>query len=565
MPDNATLKPKKLSAVEALKLESHGLRGRLAEELAEGGVSVSEDAYNLLKFHGSYEQFDRDTATARKQQKIEKDYQFMVRVRIPGGMLTATQYLALDRIADEFANGSLRITTRQGIQYHGVVKGELKPAIARINDTLLTTLCACGDVTRNLMTSPAPVQDARHARMRADARLLSAELLPKSRAYYQIFLDEQPIAGLDEEETLYGPVYLPRKFKIGIAVPDDNTIDVLTQDLGLLQIWDGDTLAGYNVLVGGGLGMTHNRADTFPRLATPLCFVPADRLVDVVHAVVKVHRDHGGRNDRKRARLKYVVEDHGIDFVRTEVERHCGGAFEDARPMPALAMPELLGWQAQGDGRWWLGIPVPSGRIADHGGVSIRTAIREIVGRFGVDPVLTPQQDLLLANVDAEHRDAIDAILRANGVQPAEALTPLARWTLACPALPTCGLALAEAERIRPRLVGEMDAAMARLGIGDRRVSFRITGCPNGCARTYAGDIGVVGRMPGHYALYVGGDFEGTRLSFRLLDRVRESDVVPRLETLLAGWVRDGASGEGFGDWCTRRGPDHLTGLLETA
>ena len=567
MPDTlSTTTQKKLSGVEALKLESLGLRGRLAEELAEGGVSVSEDAYNLLKFHGSYEQFDRDTATERKQAKLEKEYQFMVRVRIPAGITTASQYLALDRVADEFSNGTLRITTRQGIQYHGVLKGDLKPAIARINDTLLTTLCACGDVTRNLMTSPAPLQDAMHARLRADARLLSAELLPKSRAYYQIFLDEQPIAGLDEEETLYGPVYLPRKFKIGIAIPQDNTIDVLTQDLGLLQIWEGDTLAGYNVLVGGGLGLTHNRADTFARLATPLCFVPADQLVAVVEAVVKVHRDHGGRSDRRRARLKYVVADRGIEFVRAEVERHLGGAAADPRPMPALAMPELLGWQAQGDGRWWLGVPVPSGRIADHeNGPAIRTALRTIVERFGVDPVFTPQQDVLLADIEVADREAIDTVLREHGVVAADALTPLARWTIACPALPTCGLALTEAERIRPHFVAAMDAAMARHGVGDRRVSFRITGCPNGCARTYAGDIGVVGRMPGHYALYVGGDFEGTRLSFRLLDRVREDAVVPTLESLLGAWAQDDeARQEGFGDWCHRRGADHLLALIES-
>ena len=563
MPDTAVLSSKKLSAVENLKLESRGLRGRLADELAEGGVQVSEDAYQLLKFHGSYEQFDRDTATARKQQRIEKDYQFMVRVRIPGGITTASQYLALDRVADEFANGSLRITSRQGIQYHGVLKGDLKPAIARINETLLTTLCACGDVTRNLMTSPAPIQDVRHQRLRADARLLSAELLPKSRAYYQIFLDEQPIAGHDEEETLYGPVYLPRKFKIAVAVPEDNSVDLLTHDLGLLQVWEGDALLGYNVLVGGGLGMTHNRADTYPRLATPLCFVPPDRLVAITEAIIKVQRDHGGRSDRKRARLKYLVDDRGLDFIRAETEAHYGETLAPPRPMPALVVPDLLGWQEQGDGKWWLGVPVPSGRIADHaGGPAIRSAIRTVVERFGVDPVLTPQQDILLADVGAADRDAIDAILQAHGVTPASALTPLAQWTLACPALPTCGLALTEAERIRPRFVAELDAALARKGLSDRRISFRLTGCPNGCVRTYTGDIGLVGRMPGHYAIYVGGDFEGTRLSFRLLDRVREDDVVPRLETLFGAWAADGQAGEGFGDWCDRSGQEALLALL---
>ena len=565
MPDTIA-PPAKLSAVEGLKLESRGLRGRLAEELAEGGIQVSEDAYNLLKFHGSYEQFDRDTATERKQAKLEKEYQFMVRVRMPGGMLTAAQYLALDEVADHFANGTLRITVRQGIQYHGILKSGLKPSIAAINDTLLTTLCACGDVVRNLMTSPAPIADRQHARLREDARLLSAELLPKSRAYYQIFLDEQPIAGLDEEETLYGPVYLPRKFKIGIAIPEDNTIDLHTHDLGLLQIWDGDTLLGYNVLVGGGLGLTHNRPDTYPRLSTPLCFVPADRLVAITEAVIRVQRDHGGRSDRRRARLKYLVDDRGLAFVRAETERHYGGPLEAPRPMPALGMPELLGWHAQereqeDDGRFWLGVPVPAGRILDTEAVQLRTALRTVVERFGADPVLTPQQDLLLTNLAATDRAAVEGVLRAHNVKLSDDYTAFGRWALSCPALPTCGLALTEAERVHAPFVAQMDAVLAGHGLTDRRISFRITGCPNGCARTYTGDIGLVGRMPGFYAIYVGGDFAGTRLSFRLHDRVAEADVVPVLDTLLGAYAAEGEAGEGFGDWCTRRGTEALQAL----
>ena len=561
MPDSAPPSAK-LSPVEGLKLTSRGLRGTLADELAAGGIQVSEDAYQLLKFHGSYEQFDRDTATERKQAKLEKEYQFMVRVRMPGGMLTASQYLALDQVADHFANGTLRITVRQGIQYHGVLKSGLKPTIAAINAHLLTTLCACGDVVRNLMTSPAPIADPQHARLREDARLLSAALLPRSRAYYQIFLDEQPVAGLDEEETLYGPVYLPRKFKIGIALPADNTIDLHTHDLGLLQIWDGDTLLGYNVLVGGGLGLTHNRADTYPRLSTPLCFVPPDRLLDITEAVIRVQRDHGGRSDRRRARLKYLVDDRGLAFVRAEAERHYGGPLDDPRPMPALSIPDLLGWHAQGDGRCFLGVPIPSGRIADHAeGPRLRTALRRIVERFGADPVLTPQQDMLLTNLGADDRAPVEAILREHGVRLAADLTPLARWALSCPALPTCGLALTEAERVHAPFVERMDAALARHGLADRRISFRITGCPNGCVRTYTGDIGLVGRMPGHYALYVGGDFEGTRLSFRLYDRVAEADVMNKLDRLLGAYAASGDPGEGFGDWCTREGEASLLRL----
>jgi sulfite reductase (ferredoxin) len=555
----------KLSGVEHLKRASDGLRGSLAAELAADGISVSEDAYNLLKFHGSYEQFDRDTATERKQAKLEKEYQFMARVRIPGGAVTATQYLALDQIAGEFANDTLRITSRQGIQYHGVLKHDLKPAIARVNDALMTTLCACGDVVRNLMTSPAPLRDAKHARLRADATMLSAALLPKSRAYYQIFLDEKPIAGLDEEETLYGPVYLPRKFKIGIALPEDNTIDVLTQDLAVIARWDGETLLGYDIAVGGGLGMTHNRVDTYPRLATPLCFVPPDRLLAIVEAVIKVQRDHGGRADRRRARLKYLVDDRGLDFIRSETEAHYGAPLTDPHPLPVLSVPDFLGWHEQGDGLWWLGVPVPSGRIADAGDQRIRSGLRAVVSRFGIDAVFTPQQDILLTDIASSDRDEIERMLRAHGVRLAGDLSKLERFTLACPALPTCGLALTEAERVRAPFVEALDAALERHGLADRDISFRITGCPNGCVRTYTGDIGLVGRVPGSYAVYVGGDFAGTRLSFRLLERVPQADVVASLDTLFAGWASDGRDGEGFGDWCTRQGQDALLQRLSVS
>ena len=550
---------KKPSGVETLKQGSHGLRGRLACELAEGGIQVSEDAYNLLKFHGSYEQFDRDTATARKQQKLEKEYQFMVRVRIPGGALTADRYLALDSIADQYANGTLRITTRQGIQFHGILKGDLKPSIAAINHGLMTTMSACGDVVRNLMATPAPRHDARHAQVRADVELLSGALLPKSRAYYQIFLDEQPVAGLDEEETLFGPTYLPRKFKIGIALPDDNSVDVLSNDLGVIAHFDGnDRLEGYTIAVGGGLGMTHNNARTFPRLATPVCFVPPGELLAICEAVIALQRDHGDRTDRRRARLKYVVHDRGIEWVAQTLAGYYGKPLTPPRPLPALDVPELLGWHEQGDGRLWLGVPVLAGRIQDTDDVRLRTALREIVTRFGVDPVFTAQQDVLLSNVQAADREAIDGILREHGVTPAEDMTPFARFALACPALPTCGLALTEAERVHAPLVEMFEALLARHGLSQERISLRVTGCPNGCARSYAGDIGLVGRVPGFYAIYVGGDFNGTRLSFRLLDRVAQAELGSKFGPLLEAFARDRVGAEGFGDFCDRLGRDAL-------
>ncbi len=556
---------KKLSGVETLKVASHGLRGQLAHELDEGGIQVSEDAYNLLKFHGSYEQFDRDTATARKQQKLEKEYQFMVRVRIPGGVLDASQYLALDRIADRYANGTLRITTRQGIQFHGILKGELKPSIAAINHGLMTTMSACGDVVRNLMATPAPRRDPRHARVGEDVRMLSQALLPRSRAYYQIFLDEEPVAGADEEETLYGATYLPRKFKIGIALPDDNSVDVLSNDLGLIAHFDGDRLQGYTVAVGGGLGMTHNNARTFPRLATPVCFVPPEQLLAICEAVIRLQRDHGDRSDRRRARLKYVVQDRGIEWIAETLAGYFGAPLTPPRALPALDVPDLLGWHEQGDGRLWLGLPVLSGRIQDTGGARLRSALRSIVTRFGSDPVFTPQQNVLLSNLDPADREAIDQLLREHGVLAAESLTPLARFALACPALPTCGLALTEAERVQGPMVAMFDELLARHGLSQERISLRVTGCPNGCTRSYAGDIGLVGRMPGFYAIYVGGDFNGTRLSFRLLDRVAYAELGGKFAPMLEAFARARQGAEGFGDFCTRLGRDALLQLTGDA
>jgi sulfite reductase (ferredoxin) len=551
----------KLSSVETVKTESQGLRGRLADELAEGGIQVSEDAYNLLKFHGSYEQFDRDTATERKQHGIEKEYQFMLRCRIPGGTMTSPQYLALDRLADDHANHTIRITTRQGIQFHGILKGDLKTAIADVNHTMLTTMSACGDVVRNVMASPTPLRTAAHARIAEDARLLSNHLLPKSRAYYQIFLNEAPNPEVDETETLYGPTYLPRKFKIGITTEADNTIDVLTNDLGIISHFDGDTLRGYTIAVGGGLGMTHNKPRTYPRLATPIAFVQPHELIPIVEAVIKLQRDHGDRGDRRRARLKYVVDDHGIPWVRETLATYFGAPLAEP-PKLNLQVPNLLGWHEQGDGNWWLGVPIAAGRIADFpGGAELRTAFRTIAQRFAPGFVLTPQQDALLTNIAPANRAEIEAILRRHHVTPAEQLTPMAQFALSCPALPTCGLALTEAERMHPEIVGGIDALLAKHGLADRRISVRITGCPNGCVRTYAGDIGIVGRMPGFYAIFVGGDFEGTRLNFKLLEKVPHAAVISSFDPLFAAWSQSGNPNEGFGDFCHRIGQDALLAL----
>ena len=553
----ATRAPK-LSGAETLKAASQGLRGDVATELlrpARGGVT--DDTYNLLKFHGTYEQYDRDTATARKQAGQDKEWQFMVRVRAPGGIMTGAQYLALDDIAGRYANGTLKITSRQGIQFHGTILGDLKAEIAAINHALMTTYAACGDVVRNVMTTPAPRRDAIHARLQADAAMLSARLLPQSRGYYEIFLDEEAQAA-PAEEPVYGSTYLPRKFKIGLIHAADNTVDVLANDLGFVAVFEGDASLGYQVFVGGGQGMTHNNPRTYPRIASAIGFIGADQLWDATVAVIALQRDHGDRTNRRRARLKYVVDDRGLPWVREQLTTTYGLTLQPPRDLPPLQVPELLGWHEQGDGRLWLGVPVDAGRIRD----GLRTALREAVQRFGAVPVFTPQQDVLLTDVQPRDRDALEVLLRGHGVALTEDVTPLSRWALACTALPTCGLALTEAERVRQPIVADIEAVLARHGMAGERISLRITGCPNGCVRSYSGDIGLVGRVPGQYALFLGGDFEGTRLSFKLLERVPMAEIGATLEPIVAAWAQTRRAGEGLGDFCTRVGQPALTALL---
>jgi sulfite reductase (ferredoxin) len=551
-----------ISKAEALKQQSRQLRGKLAHDLGDTATPFDKAGYGLLKFHGIYQGYDRDSATERKQRGDDKIWQFMVRVRIPGGRLTADQYLALDALADTGANGSLRITTRQSIQFHGVVKRRLKAAIGDINRALLTTLAACGDVVRTVTTVPAPIRDTVHDRLESDARRLSMHMLPSTGAYHEIWVDGEKVAPEDESvDPLYGERYLPRKFKIGLAIPEDNTIDVLTNDLAIVALFEDDPgapgnrrLVGYNFLLGGGHGMTHNKPETYPRLATPVAFVEPDDLLAVAAAVVRLHRDHGDRTNRRHARLKYVIAERGEEWAREALSADLGKALAPCRPMPDFAVPDHLGWHEQGDGRLYLGVPVTSGRIVDGERTRLRSALREIVARFRVDPILMPSQDIILSEVEPADREAITALLHRNGVRPAEELLPVERWALACPALPSCGLALTEAERVQGDIVGAISARMERWGLQRERLSIRITGCPNGCARPYTGDIGIVGRIPGFYSLYVGGDFAGTRLNQPLADRLDIGGLADALDPLFALFASSRAGGEGFGDFCHRIG-----------
>lgn len=555
-----------ISKAEAVKQQSRQLRGHIARDIAEVETPFDKEGYSLLKFHGTYQGYDRDTATERKQRGDDKRWQFMVRVRIPGGRLKAAQYLALDAIADRWGDGTLRITTRQSIQFHGVVKSGLKSAIGEVNGALLTTLAACGDVVRTVTIGPAPIRDAVHQQLEADGRRLATYMLPRTHAYHEIWVEGAPwredTGAGEPPDPLYGERYLPRKFKIGLAVPKDNSIDVLTNDLAIVPLWADGRLAGYNFLLGGSHGMTHNNPKTYPRLATAVAFVEPEDLVEAAAAVVRLHRDYGDRRDRRHARLKYVIAENGEDWARARLEQDLGKRLEPCRAMPPFVVPDHLGWHEQGDGRLYLGIPVASGRIVDGEHSQIRTALREIVGRFGVDPVLMPSQDILISEVRPEDREEIALILRAHGVRLVEEMLPVERWALACPALPTCGLALTEAERVRDDIIGAIANRLTRYGIEGERLSVRITGCPNGCARPYTGDIGVVGRMPGYYALFVGGDFEGTRQNVLIADKVPLARIAEVLDPLFALYAVDRVAGEGFGDFCHRIGMPALQRAL---
>ena len=551
------------SAIEIVKRASRGLRGTIGAGLCARESGFVEDDATLLKFHGIYQQLDRDSATARKQRGLEKGHSFMIRLRVPAGRLTAAQYARLDDMAGQVGDGRMRITTRQTLQFHGVLKDELRAAIGAIDGALLTTFGACGDVVRNVVSTPAPIADAIHHRLAADAVMLSVALLPKSRAWHEIWIDGARVDGAAaaEAEPLYGDTYLPRKFKIGLATPEDNSVDVLTNDLALIARFDGERLEGYTLALGGGLGMTHRKAATYPRLATPIAFLAPDDLLGAVQAVVRLQRDYGERFNRKQARLKYLVDERGVDWIRATLEADLGHALAPVRPLAPFTVPDHLGWHAQGDGRFWLGVPVPSGRIADSGPCGLRRGLRAAIERFGADPVLTPDQNILLSNLAAEDRRPLEALLRDHGIALADEIVPLDRWALACPALPSCSLALTEAERVREPLVAALAASLARHGLAEEAITLRITGCANGCARPYGAEIGIVGRVPGAYALYVGGSFEGTRLGCRLFDRVPHDDLVARLDALFGYFAAARTPGERFGDFCARHDCDELAAV----
>jgi len=559
------------SDFERIKAASRQLRGSIAEGLRDpvtGGIS--DDDGKLLKFHGSYQQDDRDLREERRRQKLEPAYSFMLRARLPGGVVTPAQWLEYDRLAREYANGTLRITTRQTFQWHGIIKRRLKPTIAAIHASLASTIAACGDVVRNVVSTANPVETQAHGEAYAWAARLSDELAPRTRAYHEIWLDGEPLVGEPEVEPLYGTTYLPRKFKIGLAIPPLNDVDVFSQDLGLIAIAEDGVLRGFNIAVGGSMGATHGDPSTYPRLASVLGFVTPEQLFATAEAVVAVQRDWGNRVERKHARLKYTLDHRGVDNFKAELEKRLGFALETARPYRFEHNGDRYGWIEGHDGRWHLTLHIESGRLADRGEQRWLSGLRELALAHQGDFRLTCNQNVIVANVPAQERGRIDAIVEAHGLDSYRRNGAIRSHAVACVALPTCGLAMAEAERYLPALTDKVEALLAKHGLADAPILLRISGCPNGCSRPYLGEIALVGRGPGRYDLRLGADFSGQRLNRVYRENVDEAAILAALDPLFAGYAQERQPGEGFGDFLQRSGtvdaaPDRRIPLEVTA
>jgi sulfite reductase (NADPH) hemoprotein beta-component len=553
-----------VSRNERIKEASDYLRGTLADGLREEITgAIVEDDQQLVKFHGMYLQDDRDLRSERTRKKMEKAFAFMIRVRIPGGVLTPAQWLALDSVARTYANHTMRLTTRQTVQLHGIIKSNLKATMKQIDDALLNSIAACGDVNRNVMCGANPYQSPAHAAALELARAISDHLTPHTPAYREIWLDGEKIAGGEEEgvvEPIYGKTYLPRKFKIVVAVPPSNDVDVFAHDLGFIAIAGRDgKIAGWNVTVGGGMGMTHGEPDTYPRAAEVMGFCESADVLAVAEAVVTVQRDWGDRVNRKHARLKYTIEDRGLDNFRAQVEERAAVKLGPARPFTFTSTGDRYGWSEGDDGRAHLTLFVQNGRLRDAGpGAQQLSALRQIAGMHSGDFRITPNQNLIVANVPTEQQVQFSRIAGENGL-----LAPwsgLRRNSVACVALPTCGLALAESERYLPDLLTVLDERLAARGLSADDIIIRMTGCPNGCARPYLAEIGLVGKGPGRYNLYLGAAFDGTRLNKLYAEDLGHEGIIAALDPIFAAYAAGRQAGEHFGDFTIRAGFVAATG-----
>ncbi|MFG3817108.1 sulfite reductase, ferredoxin dependent [Limnothrix redekei] len=571
----------RLSKVEGLKERSNFLREPVASELLLDTNYFSNDAIQILKFHGSYQQVDRDL----QKPGQEKPYQMMLRTRSPGGFIPPQLYLTLDRLASEYGNETLRATTRQGFQLHGILKKNLKATIAAIVNSMGSTLGACGDLNRNVMAPPAPYKNRPEYQLAlAYANNIADLLTPQTGAYYEIWLDgEKAISAeedpavkaarqsngstpmrLDTEEPIYGATYMPRKFKCAVTVPGDNSVDLFSQDLSLVVITNEQgELEGFNVYAGGGLGRTHNKEETFARIADEIGFVGAADVYGLVKAIVAVQRDYGDRFDRRHSRMKYLLHDWGVAKFRDHVEDYLGKKLEPARPLPAWRYEDFLGWHEQGDGHLFLGLSIQNGRVHDQGDFKLRSALRQIVERFQLPMLLTPHQNVLFYDIKPGDRAAIEKILTDCGVWAIEQIDPLERLAMACPAMPTCGLAITESERALPGFVERIRSLMERLGLGDESFVIRMTGCPNGCARPYMAELGFVGSAPNAYQVWLGGSPSQTRLAQTFTERMKDTDLESFLEPILVYFKRSREPGESFGDFCHRVGFDTLRHFMQ--
>ena len=567
----------KKSPAEGIKEQSQFLRGTMPEELVDGNDHFGKTSESLLKFHGTYQQDDRDergSGGLDAEGKKSKSYIFMVRTKIPGGKLTSEQLLAELELCDEVGNTTLRITSRQGLQLHGVVKRDLKRAIARINEIQLSTLGACGDVNRNVMCCPAPYANPIYRQTQALADQLAAHFAPRTKAYHELWLtdtatgqqtlasDPKSSDGFDVE-PIYGKFYMPRKFKMAIGYTFDNCVDLYANDLGLLAITEGDQIVGYNVLVGGGMGKTPSAAKTFPAVAKRMTFVTPEQVLAVTEAVFKVQRDCGNREDRKLARLKYVIANWGIDKFKAKVEEYYGGKLPDPHPDDVRGFNDHMGWDQQGDGNWFYGLNVENGRIKDTDSMQLKSALREICCTLKPGIRLTSHQSLLFTSIAPQQRATLERILKKHGVKLSEEISNVRRYSMACVAWPTCGLSITEAERALPGIIDQLEAEINRLGLAGERFTVRMTGCPNGCARPYNCDIGLVGKARGKYTVYLGGRLLGDRLNFVYKDMVPEEEVVPTLAPVLAYYKGARKNGETLGDFCLREGPETLAARAE--
>ena len=545
-----------LTEIERIKAASRHLRGTLENGLQDPLTgAIAESDTHVSKFHGIYQQDDRDIRSERKRQKLEPAYSFMIRARIPGGLLTTSQWLGLDRIATEHANQTIRLTTRQAIQYHGVVKRDLKQTVAEINRATLDTIAACGDVNRNVMAPPLPVLSSIHREVQRYAEALSERLMPKSRAYHEIWLDGEKVeSSKNEAEPIYGDTYLPRKFKAAFVVPPQNDVDVFSQDLGLITIVKNGAIRGFNVSVGGGMGMTHGEKDTYPRLGDVIGFIAPKDVLAVAEAVVTVQRDFGDRTNRKHARLKYTIDDRGVDWFRGEVERRSGVVFGEPEQHAFVANGDTYGWQKDDVGAWHYGLFVENGRVGDFGDRRLLGGLRAVAQRHNTEFRLTPNQNLIISKVAEKDKAEIDSLLLEYGIENSEHASSLRLNSMACVAFPTCGLAMAESERYLPSLIDRLDASLKQHGLADEPITIRMTGCPNGCARPYIAEIGLVGKGPGRYTLFLGAGFAGGRLGAPYLDNANEEEVLGALNPLFADFAAERNEAEHFGDYLVRSG-----------